>query len=387
MKKGINLIAAAFALTALSYGLARFAYGLFLPQIREDLSLSVLAAGWIGGSAFAAYCLGIVIAFIGNGKLSTRTLAVLAGTAATLGMVLVALAASGWALGVGIALAGLSTGLTSPPLATAVAQRFEDKDRAKANTIINAGSAVGIVLSGIAAVMTVDAWREVYALFALIGALISVWLWFTVPAGKSNADNNGFSVSILMRPGVLLLCFSAFLMGMSSTAVWMFGANILRDEFDFKDLQIAWIWITLGLAGASGAVTGLLSKRFGVRRVHCLSLLGMAIGTLGLASAAMSGAYGFVAAGVFGAAYIISTGAYLIQGIDLLADRPDLGLGAPFLMVALGQSVGTPLFGAMLNTLGTLGALAMFASLACLAIVVRARTRANRIPFPRAMNL
>ena len=84
MKKGINLIAAAFALTALSYGLARFAYGLFLPQIREDLSLSVLAAGWIGGSAFAAYCLGIVIAFIGNGKLSTRTLAVLAGTAARL---------------------------------------------------------------------------------------------------------------------------------------------------------------------------------------------------------------------------------------------------------------------------------------------------------------
>ena len=43
-----NLVAAGFALTALSYGLSRFAYGLLLPDIREELSLGATAAGWIG---------------------------------------------------------------------------------------------------------------------------------------------------------------------------------------------------------------------------------------------------------------------------------------------------------------------------------------------------
>ncbi|KTC39843.1 hypothetical protein AO269_17790 [Pseudomonas putida] len=56
MKRGLNLVAAAFALTALSYGLARFAYGLLLPQIRAELALDATAAGWIGSGAFAAYC-------------------------------------------------------------------------------------------------------------------------------------------------------------------------------------------------------------------------------------------------------------------------------------------------------------------------------------------
>ena len=176
MKRGINLVLAAFALTALSYGLARFAYGLLLPQIRQDLALSVSAAGWIGGSAFAAYCVGIVATFVCSGKVSPRGLAVMAGAAAALGMGLIVLAASGLALGCGVALAGLSTGLTSPPLASAVAARLDDADRPRANGFINAGTAAGIVFSGLAAIVAAGQWRQLYALFALIGVGVTVWL-------------------------------------------------------------------------------------------------------------------------------------------------------------------------------------------------------------------
>ena len=114
MNRSVNLVAAAFALTALSYGLARFAYGLLLPQIRADLGLDVTEAGWIGGSAFASYCAGIVFAFSCDGRLSPRAITLLAGLAATVGLGIVVLASSGLYLGLGIALAGLSTGLTSP---------------------------------------------------------------------------------------------------------------------------------------------------------------------------------------------------------------------------------------------------------------------------------
>jgi MFS family permease len=165
MRRGLNLVAAGFALTALSYGVARFAFGLLLPRIRDDLSLGLTAAGWIGGSAFLAYCVGIIVAFNGIGRVGARFIALSAGLSASVGLGLVSVASTQWTLGLGIALAGLSTGLASPPLATAVAARFGDRDSAKANATINAGTAAGIVLSGMAALLDVGSWREVWRIF------------------------------------------------------------------------------------------------------------------------------------------------------------------------------------------------------------------------------
>ena len=182
MKAQANLVAAAFSLTALAYGLARFAYGLLLPRIRDELALGVETAGWIGGGAFAAYCAGILLTFYCNGRLGPRAVALAAGLAATAGMGLVAIASSGWTLGLGIALAGLSTGLASPPLATAVASRIGAADRPKANGIINTGTAAGIVLSGAASLLAAEAWREIYLVFVAIGAVVTAWLWFAMPA-------------------------------------------------------------------------------------------------------------------------------------------------------------------------------------------------------------
>lgn len=372
MKRGANLVAAAFALTALSYGLARFAYGLLLPQIRQELALSVAAAGWIGGSAFAAYCVGIVATFVSNGKISPRGLTVIAGAAAALGMGLIVFAQSGLALGCGVALAGLSTGLTSPPLASAVAARIAEAQRAQANGFINAGTAAGIVFSGLAVVVAAGQWRQLYALFAVMGVGITLWLWFAVPRRGEDSITGSFSLALLRRAGVLPLCCSAFLMGLASTAIWTFGADILRAEGGFSDRSIAWAWILLGAAGISGCTTGVLTGRFGVARVHRLALAGIAVGTLGLTAASVSAVYGLAAMCLFGAAYIVSSGVYLIQGINLFADRPDLGLGIPFLVLALGQTAGTPLFGAVLENAGVNVALCAFAVAAGMAMLPRA---------------
>lgn len=378
MSRNANLIAAAFSLTALAYGLARFAFGLLLPRIREDLSLGVSTAGWIGGSAFAAYCGGILLSFYFSGRCGPRALALSAGLAATAGMGLVATASSGAALGLGIALAGLSTGLTSPPLATAVAYRTNDRERPRANAIINAGTAAGIIFAGAATLLVADGWRQIYLVFVLIGAGVSAWLWFAMPAHSDTDAAQGFCMGALRHPGVAALCAGAFMMGISSTAVWTFGADIVLGESALPDSDIGWIWIALGTAGIAGARTGTLARRFGTDRVRRFSLFGMAIGILGLGAASTSVMYGFAAVSVFGASYIVASGTYLIQGIDLLPQRPDLGLGIPFLALALGQAVGNPLFGAMLERLGLASALLAFAGAAALAPLARPRPRPDR---------
>lgn len=373
MSRNARLIAAGFSLTALAYGLARFAFGLLLPRIREELSFGASTAGWIGGSAFAAYCAGIVVTFYCAGKLGPRALALSAGLAATAGMGLVAMASSAPALGVGIALAGLSTGLTSPPLATAVANRISERERPRANAIINAGTAAGIVFAGAATLMVAEAWRQIYVVFVLVGGAITAWVWFAMPAHPGTGATQGLSFAMLGRPGVPALCAGAFMMGISSTAVWTFGADIVRRESTLADAHIGWIWIALGTAGSAGALTGTLTGRFGTERIRMFSLFGMAAGVLGLGGASISPVYCFAAVTVFGASYIVASGTYLIQGIALLAQRPDLGLGIPFLALALGQTAGNPLFGTMLDKLGLGSALIAFAGAACVAVCIRPR--------------
>ena len=369
IKRDINLVAAAFSLTALSYGLARFSYGLLLPHISEALSLTATSAGWIGSGAFVAYCVGIVLAFGFDLQLGSRRMAALAGLAATGGLALMSIAWSTWSLGMAIALAGLSTGLTSPPLAMAVAQTIASPARPRANGAINAGTAAGIVVSGVA-VMTVSlTWRELYALFAGIGLLITVWLWVALPAGIDRHASARLSIEDLKRNGVAHLCGSAWLAGAATTAIWTFGATIMRDTMALSDTRIALAWIILGIAGSAGVLTGALTDRWGIARVHRAAIGAMCLSLAGFAAASLFPTAAFADMALFGAAYIVTTGAFLLWGIRIFPDRPSFGLGLPFLTLALGQASGAPLFGVLSDSFGNVAALLCFMLImACAAI-------------------
>src|SRR5215212_4510491 len=54
------LVAPGLATIAVTYGLARFAYGLFLPEMRESLDLSDSVLGLIGAGSYTGYCLAVL---------------------------------------------------------------------------------------------------------------------------------------------------------------------------------------------------------------------------------------------------------------------------------------------------------------------------------------
>ena len=105
---------------ALTYGLARFAYGLFLPEMRESLDLSESALGLIGAASYAGYCFAILGALVFTSRTGPRFMAVAAGAVAVVGMAAVAGAPTAWVLALGVVVAGSSSGLASPPMGEAV---------------------------------------------------------------------------------------------------------------------------------------------------------------------------------------------------------------------------------------------------------------------------
>ncbi len=66
-------------LIAISYGLARFAFGLFVPPIRDELGLSSYVIGIIGSLPLISFLLATAVAPLITDRLGARYTAVLSG--------------------------------------------------------------------------------------------------------------------------------------------------------------------------------------------------------------------------------------------------------------------------------------------------------------------
>ncbi len=379
MGKGeAGLVGSGFALVATCYGLARFAYGLLLPAIGAELGLDQTQAGLIGAGAFAAYCAAVCAASVLCDRLGPRAVATVAGLAAAAGMALIASAQSPLSLGVAVASAGLSTGLASPPLAAAVSVAVAPARQAAANTFVNSGTSAGVVLSGLVALHFAGAWRDAYAAFCVIslGVVLCVWRATPARAGRGNGSSL-VSLPVLVAPALRPALAVAFLAGAASTAVWTFGGRLLRDLAGWDEARVGLAWVVVGAAGLAGAAAGALVRAFGVDAVHRLSLAAMAASFLALAllpgvAPLAFFAVAFFAVALFGGAYIMLTGVLLVWGIEAMPSRPALGLGAPFLVLAIGQVVGAFAFGTLYDALGAPAAL-VASSVLCFGAMVFGR--------------
>ncbi|MBC8092245.1 MAG: MFS transporter, partial [Pseudonocardia sp.] len=70
-----RLAAAGLAMIAVCYGLARFAYGLFVPTFGEEFGLGAAATGAIASSSYAGYCVAIVVGTLATARWGPRAVA------------------------------------------------------------------------------------------------------------------------------------------------------------------------------------------------------------------------------------------------------------------------------------------------------------------------
>ncbi|QDL91993.1 YbfB/YjiJ family MFS transporter [Paroceanicella profunda] len=364
MSPALRLGAVGFGLIAVCYGFARFAFGLFLPQVEAELSLGPALAGLISGGAFLVYCLAIAASAVLTERVGPRAVAVGAALAAAAGMAGIAAAPDAPWLAAAVLLAGLSTGLASPPMAAAVAADVRAARQDVTNTLINAGTSAGVALSGAVALGLGGQWRLAFAAFAVAALVLAVAAGVAVPArGAGAAVPRGLPP---WSAALSRLVLAAFLTGAASTALWSFGGQLLEARPGWGGRAGA-LWMATGAAGIAGAWAGSLTARFGIDAVHRAGLGVMAAGILAV-GAGPGGAFAVLAGGaLFGAAYVMLTGVYLVWGVAALPARPATGLMIGFLVIAVGQSAGAPLFGLLSAHFGAGPAAIAFALLGVLA--------------------
>ena len=374
------LVGPGLALIAVTYGLARFAYGLFLPELREAFDLSPSLLGAIGAGSYLAYSVAIVISLVYTTRVGPRRMAIFAGVAAVVGMAAVAGATEAWVLALGVLVAGSSTGLASPPMAEAVARSIRGGLQDRANALINSGTSVGVALSGPAALLLTGQWRVAWAAFALVGLAVLAWNAAAMPRGAVADDGSGrtrlsfsYLVGARARPRSVPLFAAALGIGFASAVYWTFSRDLVVQVGGLGQAGSTFFWTVIGVSGLAGGAAGDLVGRFGLTAVLRGALVSMAasMALLALAPGVLPLAY--ASAALFGSTYILLTGVVLVWSVGVFPELPSAGLGAGFLLISVGQAVGSPAAGALAGTTSPTTAFFAFAGVAVLTALARPR--------------
>ena len=343
-----RVVSAGVGVVAVSYGLARYGYGLLLPDMRNAFGLSRAALGLIASTAYASYLLAVASAGTLAARYGPRLVVVVGGVLAVLGMVVIALAPSGPVLAAGVFIAGASGGLVFPPFADVVADLLERRTRSRAMATISSGTGWGVLVAVPIALLAGDEWRVAWLAFTALAVVATLWAARTVPntAGAEHTGNEErlrASWFVCPRSGPLLT--GALLIGLAASVYWTFAVD-LADQAGLGREGARLLLGVVGAASIAGSLGGDLLERLGGRAALGLTALLMATALALLASAPSGWLGAMLSAAGFGAAYNLVVALQTIWSVRVFADRPAVGLGAVMFVLSVGLLAGPPVAGA-----------------------------------------
>jgi len=365
MRSALGLGVTGFSLIAVTYGMARFSWGLMMPAVMQEIPFSVHLAGILTACSYFSYCVSTAAAPCLVARFGASASACLSAICAAAGLLLLACAFSPLMLASGLFIAGLSAGLASPAVASAVGNRLPPAQQDPANTAINAGTSAGIMLSVPVLMLLPGGWRAACVLFALLALICLLPARRYLPSDRRVAAKDRRSWRDLVRQRSLLrLGIVAFISGSASAAWWSFGPDILRHSLHLNGRDSSLLWLISGGAGIAGALTGLARRWLSMAQIYRLSQIAMALPLLLLASLEGFSWWLFPAVALGGAGYVTLSGVLLVYGAGATPASAASGVGVAFFMLAAGQVVGSALFGAVYAGPGAATALLGFAALA-----------------------
>lgn len=371
--------------TASALGLARFAYGLLLPAMRDDLHWSLAEAGAMNTANGLGYLLGAA---------ATAVVARRRGTAATFrwGMILVALALAATAvtddylvlLAVRAAAgaAGAAVFIAGGVIASRIAARAASGTPI---TVYFAGAGLGIAAGGAAIPPVADHWRLAWAGLGLAAAVAALVSWTAANTGPE--EHAAAAGRARLRPlWGIALAYLLFAAGYI-TYITFLSAYLADQRAPLGQVVLTWTALGLAVVAAPVLWSGPTARWPGTRALT--ALLAVLAGGAALALAVPAPAVILASAIVYGATFM---GVPAAVTTLIKAHTPPAGwtatLSAFTILFAAGQTAGPWLAGLLADRTSTDAVLAWTAILCGAAALIAAfagRPRRDAAPRPGAI--
>jgi predicted MFS family arabinose efflux permease len=353
------VVGLAAACTAVGHGFGRLSYPFVLPAMVDDVLGTYSRAGLLGMANVGAYLAGLLVMIRFSGRVGLVGFLRIGLTGVTAGLALMSVAPNFAVLCLAMVLAGGFNAAIWVPASALVASAVSERHRGLASGALGAGYGLAIVFAGqltrgVAGARGPDTWRPVWAVMAVLGAVVLAAVLLRLPADAGQRRSvPGLGMGALRRlPGsrALVVTYAAFALGYVVYTSYLVAA--LSDGAGFSPGHAASAYSVLGVTGiVGGLLVGRLSDVFGRRRVLLGAHLLMAICAL----AVLLGAEPWVTLsaavfGIFASGLPAAIAAYVADHLEPL----DVARAFGIVTLAFGilQTVGPPLGGFLVDLTG-----------------------------------
>lgn len=346
------LILSGLAAVGVSFGFARYGYGLFLPSMRAEFDLSVTVVGVIGSATYVGYLTALVLVGALAERVGPRLLVATGCAAATVGTTLIGLAPNVPILATGLILAGTSAGWVWAPFSDAVDQMLPPDQRQRVLAILPAGTAFAVVIAGpLAIIAHGSAWRWAWLIFA-VGALIATVynlrvITAEVPHQRSRPA--GVDIRWLLRPAAAPLYLTALSYGIVGSVYWLLAVEAVAAGGGMGQHTAAVFWTLMGAAGTVAIFSGPMFARLSLATVQRLLFiaLAVAIALLGVAPGMLVAVW--MSALLYGPAFMAVSGLLAVWSYRVYPERPTTGFSATVFFLGIGTIIAPAIAGAIVD--------------------------------------
>lgn len=330
-----------------AYGMARYGFGLLLPQMRGSLGLSGTEVAAIAAAGYAVYLAASLRAGSLVARHGPRAVVLAGGGCAVAGMLLAAAAPSAVLLGMAVAIAGASAALVFPPFADAIAAEVSEPHRPRVFASVSSGTGAGVAVAAPIALLAGD-WRVAWIGFAVVAAFTTLLAARVVPAMPLTRAA-AVAAPVGPRPaGTGPLLVSAALVGLGAAVFWTWAVDRVAAAGGLGAAGAQALLVVVGVASLGGALAGDVVARVGLRAgaVGCGVLLAASLVALALAPGAVAAGIG--GALFFGAGYNALVAIQGLWSARIFGHDPARGLAATMSAMGVGFLAG-PLLAAPLE--------------------------------------
>jgi predicted MFS family arabinose efflux permease len=366
------------AVVGVAFGMARYAYGLTLPDVRSEFGLSELVLGLIASGTFAGYLVGLVSVSSLSVRRGLRAPTTIGGVCGVLGAATVALAHSPWLLAAGAVLSGSAAGWVWAPYSDIVTEVAPRRHRATLLAVITTGTSLGLVaLAALALLGTLTSWRLTWAGIALAAAVAALVNLRAVPRLSARVrETVGSRASPWRRTMVPLLAYTVLYFA-AITMYFTYASEAARSG-GLGPSAVPLLFALIGVGGLVALSTGRMTRTVGPTAVGLGSLyvVSCALVLLGVARTSMP--LSLLSAILLGIGYMVGSSLLAIWTAQAVPDRPGDAFTVALVVGAV-TSIATPAaLGALIPVMGLPKLLVIVAAstavaATALAVVSRAR--------------
>jgi len=356
-------------------GLARFALGMLLPAMGEELHLSYGQMGAISTANFIGYLAGILVTARLVRRFGARALTTMALLLSGLAMVGIGCVGNLIAI-VGLyLLTGVGSAMANIPIMAVLSSWFSSRLRGKAAGFVVSGNGAAIVFAGLAVPwlngLTASTWRLSWVVLGVVVVLIGFVCLLVLrnrpqdlglePAGERAASAAGphrLSGERSVPLGLVCHCGAIyFIFGFTFVSYATFIVTTMVQQYGFSQQAAGSFWSWVGLFSLfSGPLFGMLADRTS-RRCSLMVVFGIQTLAYLLAGLQLSTTFLYLSIGCFGiVAWSVPSIMAALVGDYAGPDKAFALFGTITFIFATGQVAGPLLAGFIAERTGAFSA-------------------------------